>query len=198
MQKAYLLKPSKPLLTKLFNAGTKLAAQNSVNQHIITGLHKTINMERKKHKKRSRLNLLGENISNPQFFSPSRVAAARDFQAKKRAEEESNRQKVIERKVLAAEKKVQKASEKAERVLQRSIERQRKVEERAQLVAAKKHKEKPAQTIASSAMAQKGKKRASAIDLTAEVGGHTATQARVVTGSTSRGRAIIQPQRFKE
>ena len=110
-------------------------------------------MERKKHKKRNRLNLLGENISNLQFFSLSRVAAARDFQAKKRAEEESNRQKVIERKVLATEKKVQKASEKAERVLQRSIERQRKLEERAQLIAAKKYKKKPAQTIASSATA---------------------------------------------
>jgi hypothetical protein len=196
MQKAYLLKPSKPLLTKLFNAVTKLAAQNSVNQHIITGLHKTINMERKKHKKCSRLNLLGENIFNLQFFSLSRVVATRDFQAKKRAEEESNRQKMIERKVLAAEKKAQKASEKAEHVLQRSIERQRKLEERAQFVAAKKYKVKPAQTIASSAIAQKGKKRASAIDLTAEVDGHIATQARVVTGSTSRGRAIIQPQRF--
>ena len=91
MQKAYLLKPNKQLLTKLFNASTQLAAQNSVNQHIITGLHKTINMERKKHKKWTRLNLLGGNLSNAQFFSPSRVAAARDFQAQKRAAEESDR-----------------------------------------------------------------------------------------------------------
>ena len=64
MQKVYLLKLSKQLLTKLFNAGTQLMAQNSVNQHIIIGLYKTINMKRKKYKKRTRLNLLGENLSN--------------------------------------------------------------------------------------------------------------------------------------
>jgi hypothetical protein len=80
-------------------------------------------MERKKYKKRSRLNLLGENISNPQFFCLSCVVAARNFQAKKRVEKESNRQKVIERKVLATEKKAQKASEKVKCVLQCSIER---------------------------------------------------------------------------
>jgi hypothetical protein len=198
MQKAYLLKPNKQLLTKLFNAGTQLAAQNSVNQHIITGLHKTINMERKKHKKRTRLNLLGGNLSNAQFFSPARIAAARDFQAQKKAAEESNRQKIIEKKALAAEKKAQKASEKAERALQRSIARQRKEEEKLQLAAAKKNKTQPVQAVTNSATVQKGKKRASTIDLTTEVGNNIATKAKVVKGSTSKGRVIIQPQRFRE
>jgi hypothetical protein len=162
MQKAYLLKPSKQLLTKLFNTGTQLAAQNSVNQHIITGLHKTINMERK-YKKRTRLNLLGGNLSNAQFFSPSRVAAARDFQAQKRAAEESNRQRIIERKALAVEKK-------AECSLQHSIAQQQKEEEKIQLAATKKNKTQPAQAMANSVTVQKGKKRASAIDLTTEGG----------------------------
>ena len=87
---------------------------------------------------------------------------------------------------MAAEKKAQKASEKAERSLQRSIARQRKEEEKIQLVATKKNKTQPAQAMANSATVQKGKKRASAIDLTTEGGNDIAMKAKVVKGSTSR------------
>jgi hypothetical protein len=44
------------------------------------------NIEKYKHRKKKRLNLLGEEESRPQFFSSGRVQAARDYQATKETE----------------------------------------------------------------------------------------------------------------
>ena len=72
-------------------------------------------MEKKKRKRGKKLNLLGLEDSGPQFFSPSKVQTAREFQALKEENEIIKRQEIEERKAQKAAKKQQKEEEKAQR-----------------------------------------------------------------------------------
>ena len=83
VQRQYHNQPNSPLLKKLFRANERLASQYSVDQHIVKGLTVSLRNEKKKRQRGKRLNLLGEEDSGPQFFSPQRVQAARQFQATK-------------------------------------------------------------------------------------------------------------------
>ncbi len=110
----------------------RLATQHSIDSHQIHDLEWAISMERKKRKRGKRLNLLGESDSGPQFFSPSKVVAAREYQAEKEAKEEREKQEKINRKVQAAIKRKQVEMEKKERALQREMARQMAQEKKAQ------------------------------------------------------------------
>jgi hypothetical protein len=65
----------------------KLAAMLEVQHHITRGLHKALDLEKKRRQRGKRLNLLGEEGSGPIFFSPSKVRKARDLQQAKVLEE---------------------------------------------------------------------------------------------------------------
>ncbi|SLM40587.1 hypothetical protein LPUS_11414 [Lasallia pustulata] len=79
--------------------------------------------EKKRRKRGKRLNLLGEEESGPQFFSPGRVTAARTWQAEKEEEEQQHRQDIESRKALVAFKKLQKEEEKLQKAAA-AVERQ--------------------------------------------------------------------------
>ncbi|SLM34678.1 hypothetical protein LPUS_03585 [Lasallia pustulata] len=70
LQKAYKKAPSEPLVAKLFRANEHLAAENSIGTHMILGLTAALREEKRRRKRGKRLNLLGEEEPEPQFFSP--------------------------------------------------------------------------------------------------------------------------------
>ncbi|SLM34847.1 Kelch-type beta propeller [Lasallia pustulata] len=116
--------PSEPLVAKLFRANERLAAENSIGTHMILGLTAALREEKKRRKRGKRLNLLGEEESGPQFFSPGRVTAARTWQAEKEEEEQQHRQDIESRRALVAFKKLQKEEEKLQKAAA-AVERQR-------------------------------------------------------------------------
>ena len=83
IQKAYVKEPNRVLLSKIFAANERLAANRSIDQHVIRGLCEALKEEKKRQKRSKRLNLLGKEDSGPQFFSPGRVAAAEPIRLQK-------------------------------------------------------------------------------------------------------------------
>jgi hypothetical protein len=77
-------------LDLVFKANIALAAQVSINQHIINGLYAALKMERQKRKKGKKLNLVGEDNIRPQFYSLDRVKHALAFQDEKEANEQAD------------------------------------------------------------------------------------------------------------
>ena len=72
---------------------------------MIKGLTEALKHEKKRRRRGKRLNLLGLEASEPQFFSPRGVQAARDWQISKEKEETLRQQNISEKRVLAAAKK---------------------------------------------------------------------------------------------
>ena len=96
----------------LLKANERLAAEHSIATHVIRGLEQAIKLEKRKRKKGKKLNLLDKKISRTQFFSPSRVQAARDYQAIKEAEKQQELDIKTEKKTQAEAKKLQKEKDK--------------------------------------------------------------------------------------
>ena len=132
VQRQYHNQPNSPLLKKLFRANERLTSQHSVDQHIIKGLTVSLRNEKKKRQRGKRLNLLGEEDSGPQFFSPQRVQAARQFQATKDTEEVLRQQQILDKKALAATRKAQKEEDKLYRAILAAKRRQLAAEASAQ------------------------------------------------------------------
>ena len=79
----YRREPTKKKLELILRAYERLAAQDSINKHIIYSLETSIKIEQSKRKRGKRLNLLSEEESRPQFFTLERVKAALEHQTKK-------------------------------------------------------------------------------------------------------------------
>lgn len=93
---------------RILRANERLAAERSIDQHIIRGFTISLREEKKRRQRGKRLNLLGVEDSGPQFFSPSKVQAARDRQAVKEDEKLQKQQEIEERKALATAARHQK------------------------------------------------------------------------------------------
>jgi hypothetical protein len=214
VHKAYQHDRRDSILELILHANVQLAAQQSVNTHIISGLREAVRLERKKRKKGRKLNLLGTDDHGPQFWSPSTVRAARHVQAQKDADEQANRDRIAENKAKTAANKAQKEALKAERALQTAARRQhaleekaRKAEEKAQKQAAKQA-EKAAKKAA--AEAKKAAKLASASSSKPKPPAKAKKQVVVDSGQgvgrlvksvpvkTTRTRTVRMPQRFKK
>ena len=87
VHRAYTFKPTESLLSKILRANERLAAEQSISQHVIRGLLEALKQEKKRRRRGQRLNLLGEDNSGAQLFSPTRVLAAREYQAIKEEDE---------------------------------------------------------------------------------------------------------------
>ncbi len=118
---------------------SRLSAQSSIQQHENLGLRKAIKIEQKKRQCGKRLNLIGEEGSGPQIFTPSQVDLARAYLASKENAEQARKDEIAEKKAASAAKRAQKAIEVASRkqqradaALQRVAARQVALEERAQ------------------------------------------------------------------
>ena len=115
LHRVYTRAPSSPILRRILRSNLTLAAQHSVNLHVQNGLVESLKEKKKRRRRGKHLNLCGETDSGPQFFSSSRVQAARDCQRAKETEEAKRLQAIVDKKVAAAADKLRKKNEKKER-----------------------------------------------------------------------------------
>ena len=115
--RVYRKAPTSIVANKVLRAAEKLSSQHAIDQHTINGLTQALRDEKKRRQRGKRLNLLGENDSGAQFFSPGRIQAAREWQTQKATNEATRQQEIANAKALAVTKKAQKEADK----LQRSI-----------------------------------------------------------------------------
>jgi hypothetical protein len=212
VQKVYKQAHSEALLNLVFKANMALAAQVSIDQHIINGLHTALKLEHQKCKKDRKLNLVGEDDIGPQFYSPDQVKHALVFQDKKEANEQADRDRIASKKAQSAVNKVQKEADKAVCVLQTAARRQHAQEEKDRKAAesAQKAIERQAKKEANLAKAQA--KKATKLAKSAIPKPKAATQVckawnvvtndhatgrgeKVVVSRTACGRAVIMPRR---
>ena len=211
VQKAYKQTHSEALLDLVFKANVALAAQVSIDQHIINGLHAALKMERQKRKKGKKLNLVGEDDIGPQFYSPDRVRRALAFQDEKEANEQADRDRITNKKAQSAANKVQKEADKAARALQTAARRQHAQEEKDRKVAERAQKAIERQAKKEAKLAEAQAKKAAKLAKSAIPKPKAATQVRraqnvvandhaagkgkkVVASRTTRGRAVIMPR----
>src|SRR5450432_1305833 len=140
----YKKAPTRKGLELIFRGHEQLAAQDSINKHIIKGLQQSLQLEKRKRNRGKRLNLVGEEDCGPQFFTPERVRAAIAYQAEKEREEEAEKQAKIDnrarkalekedkevRKQLATEKRLRKREEAQSEKLRKARERTEKAAKR--------------------------------------------------------------------
>jgi hypothetical protein len=124
MHKAYQRSPTATRLTFILHANTWLTTQHSIDKHTVGGLIRALKDEKKKRSCGKCLNLLGEESSRLQFYSPATVRCAKAYASEKEAGEQQERDRFAAKKALAATNKLRKAQEKTKRALQ-VIERRR-------------------------------------------------------------------------
>ena len=105
MHRVYKLKPIVTFLSKILRSHELLAAGRFIDKHVIQEQEKALKQEKKRRKRGQRLNLVGEEDSGAQLFSPTRVAAARKYQAAKEETDRLNREGIESRKAAKAAKK---------------------------------------------------------------------------------------------
>ena len=111
---AYKQDPSQDKVKLLFKANERLAAQHAIDQYTKKGLLEALEIEKKKRTRGKRLNLIGKECSGPQFFSPTRIQAARAYQQEKEATELAKKANKYTKKVLNKERKEKEDTAKAE------------------------------------------------------------------------------------
>lgn len=190
-----------------------MAAQHSIDQHIIRSLYSALNIERKKTKKRQKLDLFGNNESGPTFWSPTKINIAKARIDAKEVEDDQAR-------LNAAAAKAQKALEKEEKEARRqelakervrkrqeaqieknckALERQEKAALRKAEIEARKAK---AEAIKASKLAS-GANKGSTKSITGKrklvdstIGAGSAPVAKRIATRTTTGRAVITPARL--
>jgi hypothetical protein len=214
VHRLYRLDPTVQNLSLILRANIRLAAEASIKSHIIEGLTESLKLERKKRQRGKKLNLLGESDVGPQFFSPTRIQADREFQAAKIDAEHIRKQAIADKKAASIVLKEQRTADKAARIIQRQLQRQHVAELKAQKVAEQaairaaivvaKEQDLPLIQVSNfSSNRPKTPKRLLEIDTATVVGRNVAKKVKVVESvfphtpaTTKRGRAIILPQRF--
>lgn len=119
-QREYEKEPCRKNLELIFQAASRLAADNSIQRHINQGLRAAIQLEKKKQQRSKKLNLIGEEDVGAQVFTPLQVRRAQEYQASKDDTEEARKVQIAEKKAAAAALREQKATEKAVRKQQQA------------------------------------------------------------------------------
>ena len=203
---AYQLEPDQAKLEKLINANIQLAAQQSINEHVISGLEYILVLEKKKYRYRKKLNLIGEQDSKAQFWSPAWQKAAQAYQAQKEEAEQQKKEAITNKKALAAAAREQKQAQYSIAILQYTIAYQFAQEEKARKEAerAQARKERIAlleQHRADRLTIRSPKKgrlptRSSSLAPEHQKVGIEGRELPVVVQQTIRGRQVIVPCRF--
>lgn len=206
MQRQYRVAPNSTLLSKVFRANERLASQHSVDDHMVKGLAEALKNEKKKRQRGQRLNLLGEDDSGPQFFSPGRVQRARDYQDQKEINEARRQQEIADKKAAAAIKKAQKEADKIQRAFLTLQRRQATAEAKAQKALDRQARAKPKKVAITPGKGQSNQKGVSKYprkapgnlrkQLNRSDNAVALVHAKEVVSATCRGRKICRPQRF--
>jgi len=200
------IKPTKLLMSKILRANEKLSALHSIDQHVIEGLQMAIKDEKKRRRRGKRLKLVGAEESGPQFFSPGKVQAARDYQASKDQEEELRKQGIADRKALAAARKIKKEKERVKRAAITAGKRKmaaevraiKEAEKRARAAAkeeASRQKEQQLRLRGQSTVAKEARKIPKK-QARRSIGVMKVQEVEVAVVATSRGRQVQKPRRY--
>lgn len=108
VHKAYAKHPTSLLLKKILHVNERLTVEHSTDQHLIHGLIDALKQKKRRRKRGVRLNLIEEKEEGAQFFSPSKMQAARNFQASKKEEKSKKQKKIAEKRTQSIINKVQK------------------------------------------------------------------------------------------
>lgn len=141
MHKTYLKQPELPLLKKILHVNERLTAKHSIDQHIIRRLTEALKQKKKRRKRDARLNLMKEHEAGPQFFSPTQVQAARNFQASKEQEKLKRQKYLVKKRAQSVVNKALKKKAKFERS-SAAAEKRRLKNEALQAKAAEKQTQK--------------------------------------------------------
>ena len=117
VQKVYVEQSTSFLLDKILKANERLTAEHSIDQHIIRGLTEALKNEKKRRKRRIRLNLIEEKEEGPQFFSSSKMQATRNFQTSKKKKKLQKKQEITKKRTQIVINKVLKEKVKQKRFL---------------------------------------------------------------------------------
>jgi hypothetical protein len=206
VHKAYQKSPTAQRLTIIFHANIRLATQHSIDQHTITGLMGALKEEKKKRSRGKRLNLVGEEDSGPQFYSPSRVHRAKTFADERKAEEQVEQDRIATKKATAIANRLRKEEEKAARALQASIRKQeaaeKKLQKAAEVQAQKDQRQVAKQAREAQLLARRASKAAPKSKEATIVRRQSTVVAKVDGGFakvkvvTSRGRTTMRPTQW--
>jgi hypothetical protein len=121
-------------VTALAHASEKFATQNEILQHENKGLYEAIFAEKKRRKRGKAMGLIDpeNSVNQAIFFSPEKVARARERAAEKEQSEQQRKQNIEDRKLQAAINREEKAYEATERKQQRSEARLAKKKQQEQ------------------------------------------------------------------
>jgi hypothetical protein len=204
--KSYVKSPTKEKTDRMIWALERLAAQHTIDLHIIKEVKGALRLQKRRQQRGKRLNLVGEEGGGAQFFSPARVQAARDYQATKEEEKLRQRSEIADKKAKALAAKQEKELQKAQRALQREEKRRIALEEKAQKAAEKQAqmelKERAKQAQKAPPEAQKASTKATTTTkrdisrISGKCEASVSKKAKVVVSITSKGRAVQRPQRF--
>jgi hypothetical protein len=206
MERSYKRSPTADKLGQIFHSLHRLAAQHSIDNHVICGLRWALADQQKRKTKRRNLNLCGDEAGKPEFWGPSEVLAANQYQAAQDAQTEAKKLQTADRKARAAANKVQKellkeeaAARRVERERVRKLKEEQKaqarMERQAELLAKKQAK-------ALEAMRKDLNKAAKSAPLPrkapvpSKVGVVVPRVENEASRTTSRGRAYRRPARY--
>ena len=125
MHRLYSKAPLKSVFNIILRVNEGLASENSIDRHIIRGVNASLRNETTRRPSGTRLNLICEKDSEPQFFNFSRVQAARDHLEAKETEKLQKQQELEGGKTLAVVVEEQKERENAERMKKSTEKRYR-------------------------------------------------------------------------
>ena len=191
--------PSSDNLDKLLRASERLAAQQSILAHEVTGLREAIKQEKRKRNRGKRLNLVGDKAGGPVLFSPAQVQQARAVLNRKEQAEVDRKAGIEARKAAAVVARKKKAEEKAEKAVVMALQRRAKAEKNAQAAEDREaRKEARRQSMALPALLKSPKKaftkRKRAMTTTEEV---VVAEEEEITKRGFQGRSIKLPRRYK-
>lgn len=200
-QNAYLRSPTSLKRKKLFTTNKHLAAENEILRHTNKELIYALDMQKRKNKKKVRLDLSGEVAGKPVLYSPTKVAKAKAYIQEKEEQETQDEIAKVARKAIRAQNKESKEAKDAERQLAKEL--------KAQIPAPQKSPTKKPITIAAKAkkvsvsipktvkalpkaknLSNSPKKQVPKVVVSDEV------ENRVVIARGSK-RSIVLPQRFR-
>ena len=191
--------PNNNNLDKLLRASERLAAQQSILAHEVTGLRTAIQQEKRKRNRGKRLNLIRDEAGGPVLFSPAQVQRARAVIEQKEQDEVDRKAGIEARRAAAAMTRKEKAAKKAERAAEMAQRRLAKAAEKAQAAKDREAwREAKRQSIASQALLKSPKKASTKQKRAATIIGEVVvTEEEEVTKTGLQGRSIRLPRRYK-
>jgi hypothetical protein len=206
---AYRENPSPTKTRKLISAVESLSTKVDILQYENHGLREAIVLEKKKRKKGTKLNLVGEPSKGVELYSPNKVEQARQYQEQKEAQQIQLQAEIDARKIKRAANALAKRNEKEEKAAARQLQKESRAQSKEEAAATK------ASSLKSRQVAPRPKRSAKPMSTSTDIGGNivditqkldavhlpalsSKNMDREPAKKTTRGRQIQPPKRFDD